>query len=290
MNHPELVSELPDGIIVMEWGYSAKHPYDEHCKKYADAGVPFYVCPGTSTWNTVAGRTDNALANLLNAAQNGKKHGAIGFLNTNWGDHGHWQPLSVCYPGYAYGAGLSWAIENNKDMDLPAVLNLHAYRDQANIMGKLVYDLGNAYKVSGIEVRNASILFRILLYPEANFKKGIYAGLTREKLEQTLDYIETVMTSVEKSSMRVSDSKLVKDELICAAHILSHSCRLGIAKIDALNNKIDGIPRTRRKELANELEEIIAEFKRLWLIRNRPGGLADSVAGFENILKYYKAE
>jgi len=290
MNHPELVSELPDGIIVMEWGYWAKHPYDDHCKKYADAGVPFYVCPGTSTWNTIAGRTDNALANLLNAAENGKKHGAIGFLNTNWGDNGHWQPLSVCYPGYAYGAGLSWAIENNKDMDLPAILDMHVYRDRAKVMGKLVYDLGNAYKVPGVEVRNASIIFRILLYPEANFKKGVFAGLTKEKLQETLDYIDKVMASVEKSSMEVSDSKLVKDELICAANILRHGCRSGIAKIDAPNKKIDGIPRGKRMELAKELEEIIAEFERLWLIRNRPGGLPDSVARFEKILKYYNAE
>jgi len=43
-------------------------------------------------------------------------------------------------------------------------------------------------------------------------------------------------------------------------------------------------------ELADELEGIIAEFKLLWLIRNRPGGLADSVARFEKILKFYKEE
>jgi hypothetical protein len=29
--------------------------------------IPFYVCPGTSSWNTVVGRTDNAIANLINA-------------------------------------------------------------------------------------------------------------------------------------------------------------------------------------------------------------------------------
>jgi hypothetical protein len=157
-------------------------------------------------------------------------------------------------------------------------------------MGKLVYDLGNAYKVPGVEVRNASILFRILLYPDANFNRGIYAKLTKEKLEQTLDYIDKVMVSVEKSSMKISDSKLIKAELICAANILRHGCRLGIAKIDASNKKIDRIPMARRVELANELEGIITEFKRLWLIRNRPGGLPDSVARFEKILKYYKAE
>jgi hypothetical protein len=114
MMHPELISELPDGIIVLEWGYRAEHPFDAHCEKFARAGVPFYVCPGTSTWNTFAGRTGNAMANLRNAAGNGRKHGAIGFLNTNWGDHGHTHPLSACYPGFAYGAGLEGIIAEYK--------------------------------------------------------------------------------------------------------------------------------------------------------------------------------
>lgn len=290
MNHPELVSELPDGIIVMEWGYRAIHPYDDHCKKYADAGVPFYVCPGTSSWNSVCARTDNALANLINAAENGKKHGAIGFLNTNWGDYGHWQPLSVCYPGYTYGAGVSWAVEKNKEMDLPAILDRHVYRDQANVMGKLVYDLGNAYKVPGIKVRNASILFLILKKPEANFNEGHFAKLSQEKLEQTAAYIAQVMVSLEQSSMNVSDSNLIKEELTCAAKILKHSCHLGIARMNAPNKEIAEIPKARRAELAKELESLVIEFKRLWLIRNRQGGLTDSTAKFEKLLKYYHAE
>jgi len=290
MNHPELVKELPDGIIVMEFGYEANSPYDENCKKYAQAGVPFYVCPGTSTWNSVAGRTDNAIANLLDAAQNGKKHGAIGFLNTNWGDNGYWEPLPVSYPGYAYGAGVSWAIEKNKDMDLPALLDAHIYRDQASVMGKLVYDLGNAYKVTGVEMVNASILFRVLLSPHANFGSGIFSKLKKEKLQQTLGYIDKVMAPVEKSSMDVSDSKLVKDEMICAANILRHACRMSMAKIDSPTKKIDGIPAKKRAELAKKLEDIVVEYKRIWLTRNRPGGLEDSVAKFEKILKLYNAE
>ena len=63
-------AHLPDDLIVLELGYDADHPCDDHCRKYAAAGVPFYVCPGTSTWNTVTGRTSNAVANLRSAAGN----------------------------------------------------------------------------------------------------------------------------------------------------------------------------------------------------------------------------
>jgi len=116
---PELVSELPADSIALEWGYDADHPFDEHGRLFATSGIPFYVCPGTSSWNSIAGRTDNAIANLLSAAENGLKHGAIGYLNTDWGDNGHWQPLPVSYLGFAVGAAYSWNLESNRHMDVP---------------------------------------------------------------------------------------------------------------------------------------------------------------------------
>ena len=89
--HPELIPELPTDLIALEWGYEANHPFDEHGVRFAESGIPFYVCPGTSSWCSLAGRTDNALRNLWSGAENGLKHGAIGYLNTDWGDWGHWQ-------------------------------------------------------------------------------------------------------------------------------------------------------------------------------------------------------
>jgi hypothetical protein len=72
------------------------------------------VCPGTSSWNSIGGRTDNALANLRSAAENGLKHGARGYLTTDWGDNGHWQSLPISELGFALGAAYAWAWEANR--------------------------------------------------------------------------------------------------------------------------------------------------------------------------------
>lgn len=86
LNHPELIEELPgDGITAMVWGYEAGHPFDDHCARLREAGVPFYVCPGTSSWNSLIGRFPNALQNLAEAARHGCNHGAVGYLITDWG-------------------------------------------------------------------------------------------------------------------------------------------------------------------------------------------------------------
>src|SRR6185295_18904928 len=48
--YPELVRELPDDCVVLEWGYDAEHPFDERCAVLGSSGRDFYVCPGTSSW------------------------------------------------------------------------------------------------------------------------------------------------------------------------------------------------------------------------------------------------
>jgi hypothetical protein len=89
--------------------------------------IPFYVCPGTSSWNTVVGRTDNAVANLVSAAHHGRENGAVGYLITDWGDNGHWQTLPVSYLGFMAGAGLAWNAEANDVVRIQTHTRTHAH-------------------------------------------------------------------------------------------------------------------------------------------------------------------
>ncbi len=162
VKYPDLVPELPYDVIVMVWGYEADHPFAERCGLFANSSLPFYVCAGTSSWNSFAGRTDNVIANLRSAAINGLNNGSIGFLITDWGDHGHWQQNVMSYLGFAYGAAISWGQENNHDLDVPALLNQFVFEDVAGVMGQLVYDLGNIYQIPGHNRFNGHVLVDIL--------------------------------------------------------------------------------------------------------------------------------
>ena len=70
IHYPELIAELPRDITALEWGYEFDHPFAEHCARFAESGVRFYVCPGASNWNSISGRTDNAIGNIMSAADN----------------------------------------------------------------------------------------------------------------------------------------------------------------------------------------------------------------------------
>ena len=298
LHYPDLIPELPKDIIALEWGYEADHPFAKNGQKFAQAGVPYYVCPGTSSWNAIAGRTANALGNLWNAAQSGQAlrraqdeaHGAIGYLITDWGDNGHWQHLPISFLGYAYGAAVSWAARANRELNLRQALDLHAFRDAAGVMGCLAYDLGNAYRETGVLVPNASLLALLLLHPDQPVTESDWPGLTVEGLERTLEYVDRAMAPLSQARMARPDAELIADEFHNAAALLRHACRLGIARLRTESGEIAAIPLETRRALASELKGIVAEYRRLWLARNRPGGLADSVGRMERLLTLYRTD
>ena len=49
LKHPELVGELPKDMIALDWGYEGNHPFMDEAAKFHEAGLDFYVCPGTSS-------------------------------------------------------------------------------------------------------------------------------------------------------------------------------------------------------------------------------------------------
>ena len=103
---PDLLAGLPDGVTVCEWGYEDNHPFAERAERLAAAGVPFWMCPGTSSWLSISGRVENMIGNIRSAAVAGIAHGATGILTTDWGDMGHHQQPVVSEPGFASGGRL----------------------------------------------------------------------------------------------------------------------------------------------------------------------------------------
>lgn len=277
LEHPDLIPELPKDVIALNWGYDANHPYKTQCPLFAKSGVPFYVCPGTSTWATIAGLSDNALANILNAAENGLKNGAIGLLNTDWGDCGHWQYLPASYVGFAAGSAYSWALKANRTIDLAEALDVHVFKDSAGVMGKLAYDLGNTGTKRKNPVNNRQ-LFWCLQRP---FGKDLLNVATAAQIKSAINEIETAIAPLQRARMNRSDAALIRDEYTNAARMLLDGCKRGMAA------KMKTPSRSTIRELDSEMRIIVGEHRRLWCARNRIGGLQDSAGRLHDRLKEY---
>ncbi len=266
LHEPKLIPELPKDIVANVWGYEAGHPFDKQCPEFEKAGIPFYVCPGTSSWGTLVGRTGNALANLENAARNGRKHGAIGFLITDWGDGGHHQYLPVSYLGVAAGAAMSWNHAANRSADVPRALDRLVFKDSSGILGSLFAEMGGVQDLGKYQPFNTGVFQQMFAFDMATSHKWL-DKITPATLDKFLGRFARLEAMLPAALPQAADGALVKAEASNAIAMARH----GIHRVQAFRGK-----RIDCAALRRELQDIIMRHEDLWLARNRRGGLRES--------------
>ena len=112
--YPELIPQIPKDVEVLDWGYNHDTNFG-NVVSFEQAGVPYLVCPSTSSYVALFPRIPESNANIHGFASAGKAHGAKGVLNTEWGDGGHYNFLECSTYGFLFGAEQSW----NVDADVP---------------------------------------------------------------------------------------------------------------------------------------------------------------------------
>jgi hypothetical protein len=283
----ELLARVPGGVTVCEWGYDAEYPFDERTAMLAGAGIPFWVAPGTSSWLSIGGRLTNAVDACRNAAAAALAHGGVGYLNTDWGDRGHLQQSPISEPGFAYGAAVSWCLESNSEIDLGAALSAHAFDDPTGDLAAALLAIGDAHRAITPQIPNHSILAMHLYFPQIRVGRGITRGITAEELDAVAHVLADARAAVDRARPRRPDAALLTDELhwtIDVMELLADDARARIAG----DGTLASVAEHRRREYATRLDGLIDRHRALWLARNRPGGLVDSVAWLENLRDAYQ--
>ena len=288
IDHDSLIPYLPKNMTCMVWGYDTKYDFDKTLAKFENAGLRFYVCPGTATWRSIIGRNDIAFTNEYNAAVNAVKHGAAGMLVTNWGDFGHWQPLSVCYAPMMVGCSYAWRCDSSITRRIDFLLNQYLFEDPTGNLGQAVMKLSYAHTYAKIPegVANA---FHLMLHRYPWKMKNNYQTkeLTIPNLRRCETEIKDALALLKEAKPQCDDHKIVIAELEQACDLALHGVKLGIARLQVKDYQTLSIPYEKRKALANDLEKIIKNHKKLWVVRNRPGGLRESAGRMEELHDYY---
>lgn len=287
--HPELIPELPKDIIVLEWGYGPEEPTAEICEKFMNTDIPYYVCPGTSSWDSISGMTDNMKANLLKAAVLGKKYKASGYLNTDWGTSGHWQHLPVSYAGFCYGAALSWGVEENINADIAAYLDRFVFYDRSNRIGNFVLDFGNYYLKEIHTNYNGSGIFRTLQYSmlfdrNTDLKFLNLPNLDKKDFQEVGNYVRDLYKELDKVEMHCIDARSIEAEFRNAIRLILHGVDLGLFKLEEYSQEEK---KCKLDMLITDINEIIKDYKEVWLKRNRLGGLDESIKKMEELKTQY---
>ena len=276
LHHPELITKLPRDVIALNWGYEADHPFNKESRLFAKAGLQFYVCPGTSSWNSLGGRWNNARQNILSAAREGRSAKASGFLLTDWGDNGHWQQLPVSYPAYLFASAVSWNPEAGQKINLEACLSRHVFRDDTERAAQALIILGNLYEDGIVRFRNAGALAVLLLLELQQYHQEAFKRLRNHDFAREQAGIAEALSLLRQADIRAEDADLLYRELTFTANLMAHASRLGKQRFTTADLLTAEIPPSVRKTLAAELKALIEVFKNLWLSRSRPGGLKDS--------------
>lgn len=305
-SHPALIAELPAGMTTIAWMYEAPRAPDDaitipealqtmlsslgidlsgmadgkgfssHLAPFVGAGIPFWVAPGTGSWNSLVGRLDNGLGNLLDAAVEGRRAGASGFLVTDWGDNGHLQPPVVSVPPIVYGGAVSWCAAANAELDVPAVVDRHVFGDDAGVLAGVLDRVGRVWRQTGQQGMNGSPLQAALCPTQFQFVTG---EPDVDKTGAVIDVLESALTDLPEAAPTASDGAIAVRELTLAIRLARHGAwRLRArASGEVVPNDV----------LRADLTELVAEYESCWLARSRPGGLADSVKHLRTTLAEY---
>jgi hypothetical protein len=275
LKYPKLISTLPKNVIALNWGYEVNHPFANEAAQFARAKIPFYVCPGTSTWQTLVGKHDNALANLRAAAKAGKKFGAIGFLNTDWGDGGHPQPLAVSWPLFVAGAALAWNSKVLDENNLLAVLSRDVFEDPSGKVAQAGFKLGFAHQKLGVTAPNETPLGTVIAAPkpedrELFCRNGLkwFAKIPAKNIHAALKEIQKQRTTLAQAQPKSDAGKLLAHELDLAARMAEQSCHfMRWQQAVAAGKKIEA--KALAQSGVRELRKLEKDFNALWPLRNK---------------------
>jgi hypothetical protein len=284
---PALMSTLGADATALVWDYEPGYPWADRVRAVREAGLAAWVCPGTSSWRSITGRTCERRANLTEAALQGLASGASGFLVTDWGDSGHHQQWAISVHALAEAADAAWT--GGREGYDPRAAALHVFGDRTLSISRWLDVLGDAdeplRRVAGRRppeeparpLRNSSALFLDLHTPltvppdaDARGRAGILSTpptLWRE----TLDRITALASD---PAWRASEE---------FAEELGHT--LDVARLTAERAlwRRGGLE-TTAAALATELEVILGDHRRLWRETSRAGGLDSSCRHYQRII------
>ncbi len=281
MSHPDMLDRLGNDVIGLAWCYEPppEARFAEEVAHLRRRALGAWVCPGTSSWRSITGRTSESRANMLAAAACAGD--ADGLLVCDWGDAGHMQQWPITMTRLADAAEAAWNGPDARfDTHHSAGASLHLFNDPANQIAPWLDELGDldlALRQRN-KMRNATAIFSDL-FPPIPPKPGhrYLTDAPPEEWERAREHLDRLATAKPRNADPLIDDEL--DHTLAMARLaIEHglSCRLtpgGLA------------PRPEDRPRLHALaEQCLTDLCRLWTVRNRAGGLDRSSRHLQQVI------
>lgn len=309
---PEQLWNLPPGVIAMEYGNTVDHDFLKFCKLLLDAGVSFFVCPGTGSWNSVCGNSEESILVMNNAVQAAVACNALGILICDWSLPDQVNPLSVSIPALLAGAGLAWNADTELmtlRSSLPDVLSRHVFMDTSGTFGRALMDLGRIHSVAlEDETRGSRVTVEHRVQPVANARGGTllwqiltFKGLSNvdavssESLQNIFRQIRQCHKVFIAAQLNCKQSEVILKELLLLIEILlfaTRICRLLLSnrKEEDSIPSLEDLPEINKTDLANKLLALVGMYQKVYVLRNKEGGLLNATQLLRGFLQHLLPE
>ncbi|MFO0861572.1 MAG: glycoside hydrolase family 20 zincin-like fold domain-containing protein [Phycisphaerales bacterium] len=276
LSHPEKIGMMPSDLLALAWGYEPDSDFDNWGRTLRNHGREFWVCPGTSAWRSIVGRTNERRGNVDASIAAARRHGATGLLMTDWGDLGHRQQWPVSLHGIADGLNAAWTGESGGGD--PRAESLQVFGDRSCQAASWLEDVGEIDKIqkqiSGrptaegkpTHLRNASALLQDSTLGWNDGWKPGSPGLWQESAQAAAWLGGRVPSDLPGK---------VGEELGFTARCAEVLCLRASARRSGV----------QPSSLFKSLSEVREEHRRLWNLRSRPGGLESSTAHYDRLLQ-----
>ncbi|XP_077999420.1 uncharacterized protein LOC144452238 [Glandiceps talaboti] len=305
----EILSELPLGVVLMEYGQKATYDFQQFGRVISKNGIGMFVCPGSAAWDSIGGCPEAAVRNIFHAVQCSQTHSSMGLLLTDWAGNGCLSHQPISWPAYLCAAGLAWNHTSHWDFihsNLPELINKYVYMDQSAVIGQVTIEVGRAetYLIraargqsgtdsSELPPDEGSLLYRILTDPdEVSIEKLtpdiVQKALLHARRCQNLlgKAVKTTYNSIVLAELQVTtDLLLLMCKVVRALVIAGQNPDKSNTGLPVINVGLANLSATTRTDIANKLLEISEQFRQTWLGSNLPTGLKESLALLHKTLK-----
>lgn len=296
----EALQTLDEDILLLDWGYEREHPFSERARRLSEAGRPFCVCPGTNSWLSFTGMTDNMFACAASAADAAYRYKAEGLLMTDWGDSGHLQYLPVSYPGFLAGAAYAWNPRGAAPSEVAEALDRLVFCDSAGAMGRALlaagtYDrkeefrlpcrtLASTVLTTGLVPRERYLATVELLVKSQSFfsKEAFVADYLRSYEQQKAPDFAAVLAVLEEADEALSAARPQTAEGKTALAEVRNGILMAACMTKTRAWMLSG---TRPADLAKELGRCIRQHRQLWHARNKAHGCEEGLRPLLDIEK-----
>ncbi len=281
LKYPEIITELPEGTIFLNWDYSPSCT-EENVKFFHEKGVSQYVCPGVWGWSRFVNDINKATKNIRCQIEYGLKYKVDGVLITDWGDCGHVNFFTTSLHGLALGAFLSWNSKKSiDDHQFDRLLSEHEWDKKASLLYQ------NLRKLGSICCYHFENMYAWINNQEChwNVEKEVSkygADLLYSKYKQITD----ILNCLQDIYQNVSDTHKKKDfeEILWGSKAVQWTVELLMIKLIVEYGK-NIAPITPISQFINKTKELRDNFISLWLRKNKKSELENVISVFDKVIE-----